>query len=405
MNSRGRSPFKYLLLLHLDTRKISFAHKSVNSLRRRTLNRPLKILLSPLDWGLGHATRCIPIIRYLLEKQCEVTIAAEGATALLLKDNFPALTILPVQGYKIRYSSSASRFTFKILIQIPKILRAIKNERKWLSKVQEQYGFDLVISDNRYGLKISGLASVIMTHQLQIQSGAGALVDRFLLRAHYRILERFDQCWVVDHEGPNHMGGKLSHPNQKPSNARYIGLLSQLTFQLPKPNLAGNEVLILLSGPEPQRSLLEQKILSQIPENTSYRYTVVGGNPAGGVPEKLPAGVEYYTHQDAAQLQELMLRTALVVCRSGYSTLMDLAVMGKKALLIPTPGQSEQEYLALDLSKKGMFLSKNQDALDLEKDLAAAVKCSGFPAFSGDLQHQKMKTSVDKILEVLPGNL
>ncbi|MEO6288188.1 MAG: glycosyltransferase [Dyadobacter sp.] len=360
----------------------------------------MKILLAPLDWGLGHATRCIPIIRYLLEKDCDVTIAAEGAAAILLRSNSPELTIIPIEGYKIRYSRYAGAFVFKILMQVPQILKAIHHERKWLAKVQEQYQFDLVISDNRYGLKIGGLPSVIMTHQLQIRSGAGAMIDRLLLHAHYRILEQFDQCWVVDHQGQNGIGGALSHPRRIPSNARYIGPLSQLT-RLPFPHQTKKGgVLVLLSGPEPQRTLLEQKILAQISADSPYEYTVVGGNPGGSVPDELPLDIDYHTHLNASQLQDLMLNADLVVCRSGYSTLMDLAAMGKKALLIPTPGQSEQEYLARYLSEQGLFLWRNQSSLQLESDMAKALKLSGFSEAAGAFHHLEMKKAIDAILGV-----
>ncbi|TKT92978.1 UDP-N-acetylglucosamine--N-acetylmuramyl-(pentapeptide) pyrophosphoryl-undecaprenol N-acetylglucosamine transferase [Dyadobacter frigoris] len=351
-----------------------------------------------MDWGLGHATRCIPIIRYLLEKQCEVTVAAEGAAALLLRSNFPELSIVPIEGYKIRYSRSAGTFAFKILMQVPKIFKAIQNEKKWLAKVQQQYKFDLVISDNRYGLKIEGLPSVIMTHQLQIKSGAGAVIDGLLLNLHCQILEQFDQCWVVDHQHENSIGGELSHPQKIPSNARYIGLLSQLDADITRSTVKEGKVLVLLSGPEPQRGLLEYEILSRITSNSLYRYTVVGGNPGESVPDVLPLGIDYYTHLNAFQLQELMHSADLVICRSGYSTLMDLVVMEKKALLIPTPGQSEQEYLAANLSKQGLFFSTKQASLDLESDISEALKRPGFAEASGGLQHQKMKEAVDEIL-------
>jgi len=353
----------------------------------------------PLDWGLGHATRCIPIIRYLLEKRCEVTIAAQGAAALLLKSNFPKLTILPVEGYGVRYSRYAGTFALKILAQVPKILKAISNEKKWLIKIQAQYQFDLVISDNRYGLKTDGLPSVIMTHQLQIKSGAGSLADKLLLHIHYRILERFDQCWVVDHQDENSIGGELSHPRKIPFNARYIGLLSQLT-----PNASGQKtkkdhILVLLSGPEPQRGLLEQKIISQIDEESPYSYTIIGGNPGGTAPNGLPSGIAYYSHLNALQLQEFISNAELVICRSGYSTLMDLAVMGKKALFIPTPGQSEQEYLAEYLAKRGLFLSRKQSSLNLSIDVADALKRPGFGNSNIHFQHREMKQAMDELLQ------
>jgi predicted glycosyltransferase len=365
------------------------------------LNTPLKILLAPLDWGLGHTTRCIPIIRYLLEKDCVVTVAAEGASALLVRSNFPDLSILPIDGYNVRYSRHAGTFALKILAQVPAIWLSVRREKRWLEKLHRQYQFDLVISDNRYGLKIEGLPSVILTHQLQIRSGAGNLVNDLLRRAHYRILEQFDQCWVVDHQGENNIGGILSHPAQLPVNARYVGLLSQLTPG--SQEVEPGRILVLLSGPEPQRSLLEQKILSQVKDNAPYRYTIVGGNPGGSVPENLASGVEYHTHLNAFALHQYIASAELVVCRSGYSTLMDLAFMGKKALLIPTPGQPEQEYLADNLSEKKLFLSRAQATLDLHHDAALALEFPGFSRLKTQFPHQKMQEAVDDILRKFSG--
>jgi UDP-N-acetylglucosamine transferase subunit ALG13 len=363
------------------------------------LKTPIKILLAPLDWGLGHTTRCIPIIRYLIEKGCVVVVAAEGASAMLLKSNFPDITILPLAGYRIRYSRHAGTFAIKIIAQIPRILRAVQQEKRWLRREQARNSFDLVISDNRYGLKIAGLPAVIMTHQLQIKSGQGAMVDRILRVVHYQILGKFDRCWVVDAQSDHSIGGELSQPSRIPSNARYIGLLSQLgsSRQIAKQG----QVLVLLSGPEPQRSLLERKILSQITPDATARYTIIGGNPGGVIPDGLPAGIAYYTHLNASELERHIDAAELVVCRSGYSTLMDLAVMGKKALLIPTPGQSEQEYLAKYLERRGLFLSVKQSELNLDRDTARAFELPGFATNVIPYTDQEMKIAVDEILSTL----
>ena len=363
-----------------------------------TKSRLPNILLAPLDWGLGHATRCIPVIRYLLAKKCNVTLAAQGATASLLKSNFPELTILPIVGYNVKYSRSGSMLPLKILSQVPKILRAIKEERLWLKRVQKQYQFDLVISDNRYGLKIDGLPSVILTHQLLIKSGAGSLFDQLLQHLHYRILENFDVCWVVDRAGDNGIGGELSHPKKNPANARYIGVLSQLELPIVEQDSSEGKILVLLSGPEPQRGGLEQQIVSQIISTPEYSYILVGGKPGGAAPENLPSGTDYYAHRNASELAVLMANAKLVVCRSGYSTLMDLSHIGKKGLLIPTPGQSEQQYLADYLGKQGLFYWRKQSQLNLRTDIPEALKFPGFAAESVRLPNLAMNTAVDDII-------
>ena len=342
----------------------------------------LKILIAPLDWGLGHATRCIPIIRYLLQNNYQVTLAGEGAVATLLKSNFPKLEILPLHGYRIGYSNTAAGFATKILSQIPKILRAVEAEKEWLERIQSQYSFDLIISDNRYGLKIKGAPSVIMTHQLQIQSGTGNTIDKLLKWLHYRILEKFDDCWIVDHGGDNNLGGSLSHPEKIPSNGKYIGLLSQLNPMPVSSQSDQKEILVLLSGPEPMRGILEKTILAQLGTEKQSHFNIVAGNPAGSVPENLPDHVTYHTHLNAVQINELMQKSALVICRSGYSTLMDLVVMKTRALLIPTPGQAEQEYLGKRLLDQGVSFCQNQSLLNLNIDIPLALTFPGFQQFN-----------------------
>lgn len=346
-----------------------------------------------MDWGLGHATRCIPIIRYLLEKGCAVTLAADGKAALLLRDNFPDLPLLNLPGYNIQYSKKRLLFTAKILLQIPKILKAIKSERNWLRAAQEQHSFDLILSDNRYGLKLLDVPSVIMTHQLMIQSGRGKGADGILQRLHYKMLERFDHCWVVDHKGDDGIGGKLSQPGTLPRNARYIGLLSQMENAVQNNQPHDKKILILLSGPEPMRTILEEKIVAQIKNLPKYTFTIVAGNPLG---KRLSIdNVRYFTHLNAVELQKEMQEHSLIVCRSGYSTLMDLAALGKRALLIPTPGQSEQEYLAKYLQEKGLFFTQKQAKINLENDIEIALGYAGFKKVS---VNENMRKAVDDVL-------
>lgn len=312
-----------------------------------------------------------------------VTLAGEGSAAALLKSNFPELEMLPLPGYRIGYSHTATGFTTKILRQIPQILRAIQTESKWLKSIQLQHHFDLIISDNRYGLKIPDTYCVIMTHQLQIQTGMGKLANKILQMIHYGILEKFDACWVVDRKGEESLGGALSQPDKIPTNASYIGILSQLNPVAQQTRANRQEILVLLSGPEPMRSILEALILSQIDPLMPYQFHVVAGNPLGSSPPHLPDHVSYYTHLNAEKLNVLIAQATLVICRSGYSTLMDLAVMQKKALVIPTPGQTEQEYLGARLLHKGIAWCQEQSLLNLSLDIPKALSYPGFQDISG----------------------
>lgn len=363
------------------------------------MSPPKKILIAPLDWGLGHTTRCIPLIRYLLRKGCEVVLAAEGDAAQLLRENFPNLPILNLKGYRIHYSKNKKQFTGTILSQIPKILRTIREEKIWLQHQHSIHHFDAVISDNRYGLHHKALPSVILTHQLQIQSGKGAAIDRWLRKLHYRMLQRFTQCWIVDMPGKDNLSGILAHPEKLPKAAVYIGLLSQMIP--PEGFIKKNgTILVLLSGPEPARTQLLSVLLQQAITMSSYEFLFVAGNPSGKVISDLPAHIRYHTHLNADQLSAALAAAALVICRSGYSTLMDLCTMEQKALLIPTPGQTEQEYLARYLHSREIALTVEQDAIQLSNDIPAALSKKGFANLIPEGANLMFK-AVDALLEKL----
>jgi len=340
--------------------------------------RKLRILIAPLDWGLGHATRCIPLVRYLLGKGHEVVMAGENPAAGILKAAFPGIVILPLQGYRISYSKKRSGFMIRIIWQIPKILRAIRRERRWLQELLRSEHFDLVISDNRYGLYSEQVRSVILTHQLQVISGMGKTADSILRKLHYRLLGRFAACWVVDYQGSDSLGGVLSHPGKLPGNALYIGWLSQFTGQATGAGETQGQILILISGPEPTRSLFESGLLKQASALSQYHFTVAAGAPAGRAPEGLPPHIRYHPYLGTSDLEDAIARSELVICRSGYSTLMDLAVLQKKALLVPTPGQTEQEYLGKWLHQNRVCLTVSQERLNLARDIPAALALPGF---------------------------
>lgn len=193
-----------------------------------------KILLAPLDWGLGHATRCIPIVKELLSLDCEVIIAATGDQKVLLEQEFPLLPFVELPGYRVRYGKNRALTLFKIGVKIPKILIRIKAENVWLQAFQERERPDAVISDNRYGLYHAELSTVFITHQLLIRTPFGSWADAFLQRIQYRWLKRFSVCWIPDLGKKDSLAGELSHPEKFPSiPVRYIGPLSR--FEKKKP--------------------------------------------------------------------------------------------------------------------------------------------------------------------------
>ncbi len=341
-------------------------------LKEKTPGKP-RILLAPLDWGLGHATRCIPIIRELLAQDCEVWLAGEGAQEYLLKQEFPELPFLHLDGYRIRYSRSAIGLLLSIFRQTHKILTAIKKENAWLKKMITEYDFDGVISDNRFGLYHASVPCVFITHQLAIKSPLGKWSEKILQKRNYWFINRFAACWVPDLEGENNLAGELSHPAKKPVKpVQYIGPLSRFDSSSPLRDRGMNgQLLIILSGPEPQRSILEDKIVKDAGHYNGTA-SIVRGLP--GLSSLIPSSnmIQFYNHLPADELNKEMLQAEYVISRCGYSTIMDLVRLQKKSILIPTPGQTEQEYLSKYLLEKQIAFCISQKKFSLDDALAKA---------------------------------
>jgi UDP-N-acetylglucosamine transferase subunit ALG13 len=325
----------------------------------------LRILVAPLDWGLGHATRCIPVIYELLSQGAEVWMAGEGAQGAILTQEFPDLPILPLEGYRVKYNRSSAGFLRSMLFQVPRLLRAIRRENEWLKQAVNEHGFDAVISDNRFGLHHPALRSVFITHQLNIKSPLGKWSERFLQKNNYNYINRFTECWVPDQDGENNFAGTLSHPSKLPASpVRYIGILSRLkkTGTTEKKG----HLFISLSGPEPQRTILENIIIKDIGHYNGTA-TIVRGLP--GTMSIIPStnDIRFYNHLPATEYNKEIEQAEFVISRSGYSTIMDLARLGKKSILIPTPGQTEQEYLAeyLVQQKKAYCIKQKDFILDV----------------------------------------
>ncbi|HLO82010.1 MAG TPA: glycosyltransferase [Chitinophagaceae bacterium] len=344
---------------------------------------PKKIIVGILDWGLGHATRCIPLIDYMLQTECQIFIAASGPQRKILQEAFPSLSFLDPPPYQIQYPPRGKNLVFSIIKQLPRLRKIIKSEHDWLQKAITEYGIDLIISDNRYGFQARGVHSVMITHQLAPKSGMGTLIDRIARIFQYHYINQFDECWVPDLREQGGLAGELSHPNSVPERTIYIGPLSRFS----KAKAEGSpKLLVLISGPEPARSEFEELMRAQL-QNYHRPYLLVRGLP--GSPS-IP-GPKELNHASTETLGRLLEEASLVICRSGYTTVMDLVRLGKKAVLVPTPGQTEQEYLAQHLQKRNMFPFMLQSAFVLEKAIemsetfSAAMPTVDFDAFHAAL--------------------
>ena len=356
-----------------------------------------RILVAPLDWGLGHATRCIPLIRLLLQKGCTVFLAGEGKVEHLLRTEFPQLTFIPLEGYRIRYAATGLGLMGAMVQQIPHLLKTIKRENSWLGQMVKKHGLDAVISDNRYGLHHPSIYSVIITHQLQIQTPFGTVGNALIQKLTYRYINRFNACWVPDSEGAPGLAGALSHPAKMPAiPVHYLGPLSR--FKKQEEGLE-HYLLVLLSGPEPQRTLLEQKLLAQVSAYGGPVLFVRGLPGMVGLP-KVPYQVNIVNHLSANAAQQALNGAQYVVARTGYSTVMELMALQKKSILIPTPGQTEQQYLAKLLMQYNRALCLPQHKFDLSKSIELANTFTY--NWEGLESSHHLEQTVDALLQQLP---
>jgi uncharacterized protein (TIGR00661 family) len=326
--------------------------------------KPL-LLISPLDWGFGHTTRCIPIIRQLLESDCSVLVACNSKQRALLQPEFPMVDYLQLEGYNLNYSNSGLFTYLSIIFQIPKILIRIKRENRWLSGCIRKYKIDAVISDNRFGLYSNQVACVFITHQLSVKTGLGKIADLIIQKINYYFINRFSICWVPDFEGHINVAGALSHPHRFPRiHLNYLGCLSR--FKKCTPSTFQYDLLVILSGPEPQRSILEKIIFAELVHFQGSAAVVRGVlHEENNLPSSRQRTIINYATTEA--LNALICASALVIGRAGYSTVMDLIKLKKKSVLIPTPGQMEQQYIAGFLSGKKLAYVVHQNNFSLRQ--------------------------------------
>ena len=340
------------------------------------MEKQKRVIIAPLDWGLGHATRCIPIIKSYLEQGAEVLIAADGRAAQLLKEEFPSLKLIHLPGYRIRYSKIFP-MALMIAFQVPKILLAIRREHNELKKIIKDYQPDKVISDNRYGFWNKKVKSVFITHQLMVKCPPPLkFLEPLLHRLILSYIKKYDECWIPDVASDKNLSGDLLHKYPLPENAKFIGWLSRFDSEKHFSAQKKYDLLVLLSGTEPQRTVLEKILEDQI-QKSNYGVLMVRGVTEEEKQFNPQNNLTVVSYLNSEELFSAICESEIIICRPGYSTLMDLAATGKKAILIPTPGQTEQEYLAEQLSEKNIFYSTTQKKISLEVAMHALNKTSG----------------------------
>mgnify|MGYP005991143909 CR=1 FL=1 len=306
-----------------------------------------KILIAALNWGLGHATRCIPIINALIHYGYDPVIASDGRALALLRKEFPQLPFETLPAYGISYPKHGTWLKWKLLADAPSILKAVKRERHFTETLVKKYQLSGILSDNRLGVYSASVPSVYLTHQLQVLSGSTTFLSS---KIHQRFIKRFTACWVPDSASHPQLSGALGHSKGLKLPVTYIGALSRLKKQDCQKRY---QVLILLSGPEPQRQYLEEELLEAFKSYDAPVLVVRGViEEEQTVCHRGPFTI--YNFMQTADLQQAINSSALVVSRSGYTTIVDLASLNKKAFFIPTPGQFEQDYLAKRFQELGV---------------------------------------------------
>lgn len=325
----------------------------------------IRILVCPLNWGLGHASRVVPVIHELIKKEYSVIIAADGNALEFLKNEFPRLKTIRFKSYNINYSKKNSQ-VFKMALLIPQLVNWTVREHFLLKKIVKDEKIDVVISDNRYGLWNKKTYTVFITHQLNILfPGILSVFEPVTRQIVKLIVKKYDECWVPDYGESFNLSGKLSHLSKKYSNRYFIGPLSRFAFYANNKGIKKYDVLFILSGPEPQRTILENIFIQSVHGKELKVALVRGVNLK--FQDIRENRVSFFGMLNTPGLYELIQRSELVICRSGYSSVMDLVSLNKKAVLIPTPGQTEQEYLAKYLSDSGLFFYMKQNEFSVEK--------------------------------------
>jgi uncharacterized protein (TIGR00661 family) len=345
-------------------------------------NSTRNILVAPLNWGLGHATRCIPIIRELEKNGFTPIIASDGVALKILEKEFPHLRALNLPSYEIEYAKNGADFKWKLIKNSPKMIDAIFTEKKIVKKWIKEHDIHGIISDNRLGVYSKKVPSVFITHQLNVLSGKTTWISSKL---HQHFIKKFSECWVPDIEKQPNLTGKLGHLKKNKLNLTYLGPLSRLE----KKNLPVKyDLMVILSGPEPQRTFLEQKLKKEV-QQFDGRVIFIKGIVEPEQKIVQDKNVTYYNFMASEEIETAFNESEIVLCRSGYTTVMDLAKLQKKAFFIPTPGQFEQEYLAKRFKRNGFAPFAKQDDFKIG-DLADIKLYQGLPQLKKDIHWKQL---------------
>lgn len=345
-------------------------------------NQMKTILIAPLNWGLGHAARCIPIIKALQENNFIPIVASDGIALDLLKKEFPYLQFLELPSYQIEYAKNGKNFKWKMLKNSPKMIEAILKEKKMVKNWIKEFNIDGIISDNRLGVYNKNIPTVFITHQLNVLTGNTTWLTSFL---HQNIIKKYYECWVPDLENNPNLAGALSHLDHPYFKIKYLGPLSRMHKKEVDKKY---DLMIVLSGPEPQRGLLEEKLNKELKRYEGNTIFIKGVIEKEQKKEQM-GNVTHYNFMSSRQLEKAFNESEIILCRSGYTSIMDLAKLDKKAFFIPTPGQYEQLYLAKKLKQDRLAPYVEQDSFSIE-NIAEVNLYKGLQIINEEIDWRKM---------------
>ncbi|HZV70041.1 MAG TPA: glycosyltransferase [Saprospiraceae bacterium] len=327
----------------------------------------MKIFFPVLNWGLGHASRSLPLIKTYMSAGHEVLCASDGEALSMLRRELPDQMVLQLPGYDILYGSRY--MPINMLKHGRGMLKAMKAEHELTKVIVDRHGIECIISDNRYGCYHVDIPSALITHQLQVFTGQ-KLLDVYIRRQIRSWCKNFSEIWIPDQFPPNNITGDLSGINTEPIPKYYLGVLSELSSA---PKAGKYDAIAVISGPEPSRTQFEQLVIKQL-SDMNGKYAVVCGKP--GEEEKIreEKNITVIPYLSRLELSVLLDQTEIVISRGGYTTLMDLAKTGHKAIICPTPGQYEQIYLADRLANLGQCIYRREENLNLSQALTEVNK-------------------------------
>lgn len=373
----------------------------------------MKILVAPLDWGLGHATRCVPVIREFLAQGAEVELAVVKANAGFFREVFPELRQRVAPGYNVVYPKYGFNMALWLLKNSAHLNAVMRYEHRYAEEMVERHGYDVLFSDNRFAFFSKKAYSVYMTHQRRIAfPPALVALEGIGIRWHRARMRNFDEVWVPDVETAPGYAGALSHLPARGQQVtgggrdsrgerasfgvacapavRFVGPLSRFdevagslktssldagelpagSLKLDSINAGKYRVVAVISGVEPARTQFENR-LRDILRDVPGEHLMILGKPQAPRRHWTEGNIEFVTHLPTGEFARAVRDADWVISRGGYSTVMDMAYLGAKCIFVPTPGQYEQVVLARDLATAGYAVNIPANRLSVESLLDA----------------------------------